>query len=245
MWPSHGYTRRAFEVKISRSDFLRELNNPEKYQWCFKNFHEFWYVAPKGCIQIEELPTGAGWLYPAGSRLNTGRQASHNQNPELNDSLLASCLRSANKEIENYARRDKEEIVKNDDRYKRAIMYQKAVEKFRDIKLPHDYRTSETIEDIFKILEDCSLDKQVKEEREHLTEVADKFQRDIADLFNLFATIASKSILARDEAGKLIIERYGQQDVVKSDTLSKLKNDNYANRYHQIIENIRAWENIR
>jgi hypothetical protein len=67
MWPSHGFTRRAFEVKISRSDFLRELNNPAKYQWCFKYFHEFWYVAPKDVIQVEELPSGAGWLYPAGS----------------------------------------------------------------------------------------------------------------------------------------------------------------------------------
>lgn len=34
MWASKGLTRAAFEVKVSRSDFLSELQNPEKHQWC-------------------------------------------------------------------------------------------------------------------------------------------------------------------------------------------------------------------
>lgn len=30
LWPSRGYVRRAFEVKVSRSDFLNEIANPKK-----------------------------------------------------------------------------------------------------------------------------------------------------------------------------------------------------------------------
>ena len=244
MWPSHGFTRRAFEVKISRSDFLRELNNPEKYKWCFKYFHEFWYVAPKNVIQIEELPAGAGFLYPAGSRLNTGRQATHNQNPEMNDAFLCSCLRSSDKEIEAYSKRDKRELLTNDEGYKRAKMFESAVDKFVEMRLPPLYREHKTQDEILKTLLECSLDREVEKEKEHLIAIADKFQTDVANLFNLFALLASKSILARDEAGKLIFERWGQADVVDSGTLSKLKNDRYTDRYNAILENIRAWEKI-
>jgi hypothetical protein len=66
MWPSKGLSRSAFEVKIDRADFIHELSHPEKHQWCKDCFHQFWIVAPKDIVQIEELPIGVG-NYPLAS----------------------------------------------------------------------------------------------------------------------------------------------------------------------------------
>lgn len=244
MWPMHGLTRRAFEIKVSRGDFLRELKHPDKYQWCRQFFHEFWYVAPKDVIKIEELPEGVGWLYPAGSRLSTARQASHNRKPELNDTLLASFLRSAVKEIENAAKRDKQQLLNEDEGYKKAKLYEKATERFIQTRNHHWLGLPENEEVIVKALEEATLDNQLKEDREHLQNIADTFQRDLAQLFNLFAVIASKGILARDELGKLILERWGEQNPLDKQSLKKLKNDNYSQRYNQVIETLLHWESF-
>ncbi|MBU2177548.1 MAG: hypothetical protein KJ556_20850, partial [Gammaproteobacteria bacterium] len=85
MWASKGLTRTAFEIKVSRSDFLSEIQSPQKHAWCRESFHYFFFVAPKDIIQVEELPDGVGWLYPRGSQLCTGRQARINDNPKLDD----------------------------------------------------------------------------------------------------------------------------------------------------------------
>jgi hypothetical protein len=243
MWPMHGLTRRAFEVKVSRSDFLRELSQPEKYKWCLQYFHEFWYVAPKGVIEVEELPQGTGWLYPAGDHLNTARAASHNHNPELNDNLLASFLRSANKEIENVARRDKSEYMANDEGHKRAKLYEKATSRFLEQRHARGwYGLPDNENDIFKALEEATMDKQLKEDKEHLQGIAETFQQQIAELFNLMAVVATKGLLARDEMGKHLIERWGGQDPADKDSLKKLKKNYQVQRIDTLIENIRDFQ---
>jgi hypothetical protein len=240
MWPSSGLTRRAFEVKVSRSDFLRELGNPAKFQWCFKYFHEFWYVAPKDAIQKEELPQGAGWLYPAGTKLITGRAASYNRNPELDDTLLASFIRSADKEIQNATRRDRTQYLQNDEGYKRAKSYEVATSRFLEQRHPHGwYNPPEGESGIFKALEDATMDKQLKEDRDQLQAIADTFQSQLAELFNLFAVFATKGLLARDEMGKYILERWGNQDPIDKESLKKLRSNTYSTRLAQLIENIR------
>jgi hypothetical protein len=97
MWPSSGLLRSAFEIKISRSDFLRELQYPNKYKWVQDSFHEFWYVAPQGVIKREELPANAGWLCPRANKLTVKRHAVKNENPKLDDLLLAGFMRAAAK----------------------------------------------------------------------------------------------------------------------------------------------------
>ena len=240
MWPSTGLTRRAFEVKVSRMDFLRELGNPDKFQWCFKYFHEFWYVAPKDAIQKEERPQGAGWLYPAGNKLITGRAASYNRNPELDNKLLASFIRSADKEIQNSTRRDKTQYLQNDEGYKRAKSYEVATSRFLETRNPRGYYILPNNEEaIFKALEDATMDKQIKDDKEHLQAIADTFQSQLAELFNLFAVFATKGLLARDEMGKHIMERWGNQDPIDKESLKKLTSNTYSSRLAQLIENIR------
>lgn len=50
----------AYEVKVSRGDFAKDIKNPEKQKplRCFANL--FYYIAPQGVIRPEELPAWAG-----------------------------------------------------------------------------------------------------------------------------------------------------------------------------------------
>jgi len=62
LWPSKKHHRIAYEIKISRADFLKELKSPEKRQWAIEISHQFYFVAPQNLIKTEEVPAGCGLL---------------------------------------------------------------------------------------------------------------------------------------------------------------------------------------
>lgn len=62
VWPSGGGYRVAYEVKVDRRDFLRELADPQKRKWVEDCCHETWFVAPAGLIKPDELPLTWGLL---------------------------------------------------------------------------------------------------------------------------------------------------------------------------------------
>jgi len=69
--PSKGFHRTAYEIKISRSDFLREIKNPEKRKAALRVSNQFYFVAPEGLIKPEEIPMECGLLELYGERLIT------------------------------------------------------------------------------------------------------------------------------------------------------------------------------
>ncbi|RLC86968.1 MAG: hypothetical protein DRJ03_07250 [Chloroflexi bacterium] len=94
-WPSRDYLRRAFEIKIERSDFLREIRNPDKFAWVLTRFHEFWYVAPSGVIKSEEeVPEQAGWFELVRRRglVLVRRKKAPRLSPETDDVLVATLI---------------------------------------------------------------------------------------------------------------------------------------------------------
>lgn len=62
LWKSHGHKIEGFEIKVSRSDFLNELKQPEKSQPVFRYCNLWWLVTPKGLVQPDELPENWGLL---------------------------------------------------------------------------------------------------------------------------------------------------------------------------------------
>ncbi|VAW72231.1 hypothetical protein MNBD_GAMMA12-1661 [hydrothermal vent metagenome] len=62
LWPSKKHRKIAYEIKVSRADFLKELKSPEKRQWASEISHQFYFIAPQGIIRTEELPEGCGLL---------------------------------------------------------------------------------------------------------------------------------------------------------------------------------------
>lgn len=64
-WAIHG-----FEVKASRGDWLKELQNPKKADDLHGFVDAWWVVTPKGLIKKNELPQGWGHLEQSGRGLS-------------------------------------------------------------------------------------------------------------------------------------------------------------------------------
>lgn len=228
MWPSKGLSRSAFEIKVSRSDFLSELQKPEKHLWCQECFHFFWFVAPKEVIQsIEELPPGAGWMYPAGTRLCIKKHATRNDSPRLDDKLLAAFMRAASKRIDTIGEAAKRELNANNPELQKAKEYEKAVVKF----LANNGRSLYTpwpkdAEGILKELCEAKLDKRLKDDIEHLQTIARRFQGAVIQMMNMFLVVANKGLMARNELGEQIVTAYGSPMDESVSLLAKHLKDN-------------------
>lgn len=62
LYPSRGLLIHGFEVKVSRSDLLRELKDPDKAEAIARYCHHWWIVAPTGIAGPDELPAPWGLL---------------------------------------------------------------------------------------------------------------------------------------------------------------------------------------
>lgn len=113
LWPSSGMPLHAFEVKTSRSDWRRELANPEKSAPWLAAADFFWVVAPPGVVKREELPEAWGLLEARGTGLRASVQAAQLQPlvtvagrlgdkraglPDIRRGLVAAMLRASMKQ---------------------------------------------------------------------------------------------------------------------------------------------------
>lgn len=60
LWPSESMVRIAYEVKVSRADFLNELKNPLKRRKALLFSNMFFFVTPPGLVKPEEVPLECG-----------------------------------------------------------------------------------------------------------------------------------------------------------------------------------------
>jgi len=61
-WPSKGETAIAYEVKVSRGDFLRELEQPQKRRFAEQVSSECYFAAPFGLLRAAEIPEPWGLM---------------------------------------------------------------------------------------------------------------------------------------------------------------------------------------
>jgi hypothetical protein len=112
LWPSRGLTLTAFEIKSSRSDWVRELHKPEKAE-TFCDLADFFYlvVGDAAIVHPGELPETWGLMVPNGRGLRVhkeapalrdltpqggrGRRGTRALPPRFGRSFLAALLRSA------------------------------------------------------------------------------------------------------------------------------------------------------
>lgn len=94
MWPSKGLALHGFEIKVSRSDWLRELKQPRKAE-AFEHFCDYWWiVAPRGVVNVNELPTNWGLYEDYGDSLKVVVKATQNGKPEpLSRGFIAAMFR--------------------------------------------------------------------------------------------------------------------------------------------------------
>lgn len=236
MWASKGLKRSAFEIKVNRSDFFRELQNPAKYQWCIECFHEFWYVAPKDIIQIDELPAGAGFMYPRGKKLCIAKHASYNKNPHLDDVLLAAFMRAAHKAISQATKASIRTVLDQSSEHQSALVYKYALEDFLSdfsVRLPIDNKDA-----IIERLSEVTTDKELAKERDHLLQASARFQREMVSMAQLFAIIANRGLHARNELGEFIVKTYGGTDGAGLESLKALNKEDKYNHNEDFIKSL-------
>jgi hypothetical protein len=62
-WTSRGLMVHGHEVKVSRNDWVKEMNTPEKAHLFWKHCHRWWLVVPapwRSIVKVGELPEGWG-----------------------------------------------------------------------------------------------------------------------------------------------------------------------------------------
>ncbi len=112
VWPS-SFEVLAFEVKVSRGDFLRELADPAKRRPFVERSTGFYFVCPAGLIKPEEVPVECGLLWvhepsealaakaeeagtgPPALRIVRKKLAQPRELKELPAGFFAACVRKA------------------------------------------------------------------------------------------------------------------------------------------------------
>lgn len=95
-WPSAPggpFLRRAFEIKVSKSDLENELKDPDK-RWAAKSVaHQFIWVAPKGLIKLSAIEPDEGLWEWDGEKLVVTREAKTRPTMAPKWSFVASLIR--------------------------------------------------------------------------------------------------------------------------------------------------------
>jgi len=90
---SAGFKARAYEVKISRSDFKRDDAVKQREARLFSD--QFYYVAPVGLLKKEEIPDWAGLIEWDGARLITTVRAPYRDKDAPTWELVVSLIRNS------------------------------------------------------------------------------------------------------------------------------------------------------
>lgn len=95
-YPSR-YNTVAVEVKVSRADFMRELERPEKRAGFEAMANEFWFCTPAGLVKDDEVPEGCGLLVTRGNGL-VRKKAAKQRKCDPDKWLWVSLVRRAAEE---------------------------------------------------------------------------------------------------------------------------------------------------
>lgn len=95
-WPSKRLEVHGIEIKVTRSDWLRELRKPHKSKWG-RSISDFWFLAaPSGVLDgLDELPDGWGYV-----EIQSGRSVERHRADRLRPQWDGRKLRPV--EGENY-----------------------------------------------------------------------------------------------------------------------------------------------
>jgi hypothetical protein len=62
LWPSRGTQIIAFEIKVYRSDLLKELKDSDKRVYAMNVSNQFYFVTPEGLMKKDEIPDDCGLM---------------------------------------------------------------------------------------------------------------------------------------------------------------------------------------
>lgn len=99
LWPSRGLEVHGFEMKVSRADWLKELNgHGGKAEAVAQYCDRWWIVADKDVVKPDELPKAWGMLVVRGSQLAVKVQAPIKEGTKAIDrAFLSGMMRACEK----------------------------------------------------------------------------------------------------------------------------------------------------
>lgn len=113
LWPSRGLTISGFEIKISRSDWKRELEDPAKSSEVQSFCDDWWIVAPAGLIQVSELPPTWGLIeVDEKKKARIKHQAPKLEAKPLTRSFLAAVLRKHHEAFDDLLKQERYAAVR-------------------------------------------------------------------------------------------------------------------------------------
>lgn len=114
LFPSRGLHIHGFEIKISRTDWLKELRNPAKAEGVAKYCDYFWLLtSEEGIATKDEVPAGWGLYVLKGKHLEEVKRARKLNSKNPDRPFIGAMLRRANEMAERERRRAQEEIDKD------------------------------------------------------------------------------------------------------------------------------------
>jgi hypothetical protein len=100
LWPSRGISLHGIEIKVSKTDLKKELEQPEKAD-AIARFCDYWWIAaPAGLVDVNVLPLNWGLLEAGDKGLKIKKQAVKLDSIPATRGFFASLFRSVIKEDE-------------------------------------------------------------------------------------------------------------------------------------------------
>lgn len=90
---SKGFRAQAYEIKVTRADFLRDSLAKQSAALQFAN--RFWYVTPPDLLKKEEIPEWAGLLEWHGKLFHVKRKAPPREKAEPTWPFIVSVIRNS------------------------------------------------------------------------------------------------------------------------------------------------------
>lgn len=93
LYPSRGLAIFGFEIKVSKSDFMREIKSPDK-SVAVQRYCDFWWiVAPAEAVDESLLPLNWGWIEAKNGSLKARVSAVRLKPEPVSRDFLAALLR--------------------------------------------------------------------------------------------------------------------------------------------------------
>lgn len=154
LWGKNQKQFHAFEVKSSRSDWTRELEDPDKSASWRGVCSSFWLVAGRGVAKIEEVPPDWGFLEVSanGSSLKLRKQPATVVRPSVSLNVVGAIVRRA---LDTLPDRHKERLTEANDQYQLGYAAGRLREKTQaELAVNHVNNRTQHLEGVVKRLSD-------------------------------------------------------------------------------------------
>lgn len=150
---SRGYKITGFEIKVNRSDLLKELKSPEKAEEIFKYCDEWYLVVANGILkETDEVPDNWGIMeIIEKSKIKVLKKSKKNPDVILDRKFVASLLREKNRPLKKEIS-EAEKLIREEYREKYSQMVENEVQR----RLTNPFGNLETVlaQKIRKIISD-------------------------------------------------------------------------------------------